>query len=310
MTAEATLYLEGDQVRFTALAALASGEVLQVPDGRAGYIANLRGFVLGDQAAAQVEGIVEVLKTADINLLAGGDAFWDTSAGTATYKIADGDFYLGRAAEDSLAAATTVKVDLNVDPPAFIDLRKNLFDNVLVGSATYTPQAAGLVNLTLIVTTEAEKSDLLSALGVPVTRKCIMEFRAALTAAAGSTDINIGLASATHASDADSIAESVFIHVDGASQNILAESDDGSTEVAATDTTVDWVAATMFEAWIDARDLTDIQIYINGVNVLPATVFKLNAATGPLKALVHAEKSSSTDTAIVRVEKLRVRTMD
>jgi predicted RecA/RadA family phage recombinase len=310
VTAEATLYLDADEVRFVAGDDLASGEVLQMPDGRAGWIANLRGVAEGDQAAAQVEGQVELQKTASINILAGGKVYWDTSAGKATFKAADGDFYVGRAVADSLAAATTVLVQLNVDPPAFIDLRTSTFDNVLVNSATYTPQAAGLVNLTLASSNEAEKTDLLSVLAVPVTRPCIMEFRAAVTAAAAATDINIGLASATHASDADSIAESVFFHIDGASLNILAESDDGTTEVAATDTTVDFAAATMFEGWIDARDLTDIQLYINGVNVLPATVFKLDAATGPLKALVHMEKTSSTDTGIVRIEMLRVRTMD
>jgi predicted RecA/RadA family phage recombinase len=310
VTAEATLYLDDGQVRFVAAAALASGEVLQLPDGRAGFVANLRGFEVGDQAAAQVKGQATLAKTASINILAGGKVFWDTSAGTATFKAADGDFYVGRAVADSLAAATEVIVELNVDPPSFIDLRQSTLDNVLVNSATYTPQAAGLVNLTLAAGNEAEKTDLMSVLAVPITRGCIMETRVAMTAAAGATDINIGLANGTHASDAESITEFCGFHMDGASLNINAQSRDGTTTVAVVDSTKDFAAATAVELWIDARDKEDIQLYVDGVNVLPASVFKLDAATGPLKALIHMEKSSSTDTGIVRVEMLRVRTMD
>jgi hypothetical protein len=61
---------------------------------------------------------------------------------------------------------------------------------------------------------------------------------------------------------------------------------------------------------MDCRDLTDIQIYINGVNVLPASVFKLDAATGPLKLLAHLEKTSSADLAEIRIAHLAIRTTD
>ena len=114
-------------------------------------------------------------------------------------------------------------------------------------------------------------------------------------------DINIGVANATHATDADSITESVFFHIDGGSLNILAESDDGTTEVAATDTTVDITAgsavANRVEFWIDMRNPADIQLYVDGVNVLPSSVFTLAAATGPVGLLAHVEKTSGTATA-------------
>ncbi len=54
--------------------------------------------------------------------------------------------------------------------------------------------------------------------------------------------------------------------------------------------------------WFDLRNPADIQVYINGVNRLPDSVFKLDAATGPLKQLVHLEKTSSTDTYELDVE--------
>ena len=79
------------------------------------------------------------------------------------------------------------------------------------------------------------------------------------------------------------------------------------TEVAATDSTVDLVAGTPFHIQIDGRTTTDIQIYINGANVLPASVFKLNAGTGPLKALFHLEKSANDTAGKVTLHKMEVR---
>jgi hypothetical protein len=303
----------GDVLGIIPVAALASGEILQLPDGRAGYLAGLQAAAIGDlNRGLQVKGRITVPKTADLNFLDGGKVFWDTSASKAHFKKDHGDFYLGRAVGDSLAAATTVVVEMNVDPPEFVDMSDagSLFLNVLVGSATYVIEAGASARLTMIATNEAEKTDLLSVLACPVARKCILEARVALTAAANATDINIGLANGTHASDFESVTEFCGIHMDGAAAHIYAQSRDGTTTVTVTDTTVDWAADTIFEVWVDCRNSSDIQIYINAVLVLTATVFKLNAATGPLKAVVHCEKSSSTDTAIVRVESLSIRTMD
>jgi hypothetical protein len=55
------------------------------------------------------------------------------------------------------------------------------------------------------------------------------------------------------------------------------------------------------------RNPADVQIYIDGVLVLGATVFNVNAATGPLFLLVHVEKTSSTDTYKLAVDWLRAR---
>jgi hypothetical protein len=64
---------------------------------------------------------------------------------------------------------------------------------------------------------------------------------------------------------------------------------------------------TPFHVQIDGRNLLDIQVYVNGVNVLPATVFKLDKATGPLKALFHFEKSANDSLCDVLLSKLEVR---
>ncbi|OWY60182.1 hypothetical protein B7486_70550, partial [cyanobacterium TDX16] len=125
-------------------------------------------------------------------------------------------------------------------------------------------------------------------------------------------DLSIGVANATHASDADSITESAFFHFDlGADLNIDAESDDGTTEVNATDTTLDFVVGTPVRLKIDGRDPSNLKYYVNGVEVLAATanLGNIAVATGPLYALFHLEKSSNDSPGQVQA-RIRVRTME
>jgi hypothetical protein len=58
---------------------------------------------------------------------------------------------------------------------------------------------------------------------------------------------------------------------------------------------------------IDGRDESDIQIYINGVLVLGGTTLTLSAATGPLKALFHLEKTANDSPGVVQLDQLKVR---
>ena len=160
-------------------------------------------------------------------------------------------------------------------------------------------------------TAEAQKLDLLSLRSFPLASKWIFEAMVAVMvdADADVADLFVGVANATHASDHDTITESCGVHVDvtGSNVNIHAESDDGTTEVASTDTTKDLTLGTPFHIVIDGRNPADCQIYINGVNVLPSSVFGISAATGPLKALFHFEKSSNDSPGEVACDMLRVR---
>lgn len=289
------------------------GQVIQLPDGRAGVISGTKNLASGEAAAVQIGGHRTLAKTASLNILEGGKVYWDRSANTATPLLAltGADFYVGTCVVDSLATATTVVVDINNQPSYTIDLLRDAGTSVAVGDATigFFP---GYAKLSLLATSEAEKIDLLSDASIPVTIPFIVEGRmASFDGSTNAVDMNVGIANATHASDADTITESVFIHLnETADLKIYAESDDGTTEVAATDTTVVYVDDTYFDFVMDCRDLTDIQIYVNGVNVLPASVFKLNAATGPMKLLAHIEKTTGTATGEMRIGHLALRAMD
>ena len=293
-----------------------SGQVILLPDGRAGIVLGLANPAAGGTVAVEVEGQFTVAKTASIVILEGGEVMWDHSANSATIPLYTDskDFYLGRLINgDAASADTTLVVDLNADRnSAYITLEKSPFGILRVLTAGFPSGAmcGGGFHAAFSPTAEAQKIDLLSKQAFALDSNWICETTVNVLAAADAdvVDINIGVANATHASDADSITESCFIHLDSSgSSNILAESDDGTTEVAATDTTIDWAAGTAFHVVFDGRDPSDVQLYINGVNRLAATVFDISAATGPLRALFHFEKSANDSLCDVLLQKFEVR---
>jgi hypothetical protein len=58
---------------------------------------------------------------------------------------------------------------------------------------------------------------------------------------------------------------------------------------------------------MDMADPADIQVYVNGALMLGSTVFKLDAATGPLGLLAHLEKTSGTTTGQFVIDRACVR---
>lgn len=314
---DAILYQEGDDVLdYTAVAAVTGGQVVQLADGRAGVIpTDLDAAALG---SASTEGIYTVTKTANIVWVDGMEIWWDHSANAATYISAnDKDFYLGVAYGDATAAATTGKVMLNVRPQYLIDLQTGAFESAIVktvvGSTTvevpHIEVQGGTSSLIFGATAEAQKVDLLSKRSFAVESNWVVDgtFCIIDDGDAAAIDFNIGVANATHATDANSITERCLFHTDANVLDILAWSTDGTTTVALTDTTVNYALNTPVNFLIDGRNTADIQMYINGVLMLTAEVFKLDAATGPLKLLAHLEKTSDDETARYNIQQLRVR---
>ena len=311
--AEALFLNPGVTVDYTPTNAVAAGEVRQLPDGRAGFATN--AIAAAGKGALTVSGIVEVEKTGTMVMLKGSRVFWDASANKAhlLQVTATTDFYFGIVQETAASTATTVKVAINANPRYTISLGDG-FWSVPIPAITANPQGHMFahnegVSMVFDLAAEAEKWDALSNLGIPVGTPCLVEAEICinLNGDDAAFDLNVGLANATHATDADSITESLFIHIDGTGLEINAESEDGTTTVAATDTTVAAVVGTPFLAQWDLTNDADIQLYINGVNVLPATVFRLDNATGPLKLLAHMEKTANNSPGNVTVRRLGVR---
>ncbi len=320
--ADATRIRDANDNRLTADAAIAAGEVWQLRNGRAAVYASLEAAASGDRANFQDSGQYTVTKTATQVWTDGAPIYWDHSANAATVippmGAADKDFFIGCAVGDAASADVTGAVNLNVLPVYEIDLSRDAFAAIVVktvvGSTTvevpHVEPRGGGAGFVLGATAEAQKVDLLSERSFALASNWIVEGEVnVITNGTGAAiDFNIGVANATHATDADAITNHVFLHTDGAALDIFAQSKDGTTTVTATDTTANFVAGTPFSFVIDGRDPADVQIYIDGVLQLTATVFNVAAAAGPLKLLAHVEKTSDAATGFYVVNKLRVRT--
>ncbi len=306
------VYVRGEHDNRVVLAAAASsGEVRQLADGRAGVLQGLNAATSGETRTYKTNGIHTLTKVSGVVLLDGGRAYWDHSANAVTFeKVNDRDFYVGRVVGDAASTDTEVAVNLNIDPKYDIDLIDGEGGALSVATGTAAAGGFGLpirygksIGLSLTATSEAQCVDVFSVDRVALTSNPIAEFvvRLGANGSTSAVDFNIGLANATNTTDADTIAESVFFHIDGGALDLFAESDDGTTEVAATDTTVNVTAGSAvsdrFECWIDARDPASVKLYVNGVRVLSATTFNISAATGPLGILAHLEKTTGTATA-------------
>lgn len=312
--AEATFEMRADVIReVTPAAGYTSGEVIQLADGRAGFVTSQKALVENDAAGFQTTGIAKLAKTASVVCIKGSPAYWDRSAGTCTplLALAGGDFFIGTFADDAASSDTTCLVNLNQQPSYQIDLLKDVSTTVIVGTTPTVTMQPGHARLLLTSTNEAQKADMLSDKSWLTTQPFILEGRIkVVTNGDSNVDINVGVADDTHASDCDSIVTSCFFHIDGDALHIKAESDNVTAEVTATDTTVDYAEGTAFDFVMDARTPSDIQLYINGVNVLPSSVFTIAGATGPIKLLVHLEKSTGSEVPQVNVEKFAVRFTD
>lgn len=316
-TPEAAFYQDGCTLDHTPDADRVTAEVIQMPDGRAGVVCH--DVLSGVKGAARTSGVFLVQKTTSMVVLDGGRVFWDHSANKAHFKsVSDRDFYLGVAVGDAASADTTLYVNLNVLPAYKLDLARDPYINVPVGTQAAGGYAApyregGGIRFNLTATNEAQKADALSVERLAPGSNPIVEmaFRMPNGGSGSASDFSIGLANATHATDADSITDSIFVHMDGGSTTIYAECDDGTNETAATTTATTFTAGTALstrvEVWIDCRDLSSLKFYVDGVRVASGTTFSVAAMTNAVGLLAHVEKTSGTETADMTIDWLRAR---
>lgn len=305
--AEANFHKCGKTYNYTADAAITGGEVRQAADGRAG-VAPI-DVASGAKGDLQYEGVYTVAKTTTMVFLDGMPVYWDHSANKAHYKkVNDRDFYLGVAVGDAASAATTMEVNLNVQPVWDIDINRDAYLSVptgtqVVGAFGHVKPFGGSRSLALTATSEAQCIDILSVDRFDKNANAIVQciFRLGTNGSTSDVDLNFGIANGTSTTDADATTEHVLFHIDGGSLVINAQSKDGTTTNAAATTGVSATAGSAVsdrvELWIDCRDTADVKLYVNSARVISGTAFKIDAATGPFGLLAHLEKVSGTATA-------------
>lgn len=309
-------------VRIQAEGTVAPYDVRQMPDGSAGVYDGTATITAGSYLYYSTTGTFNVVKNTSVALLKGGKVYWDHSAGEATFrKLDDQDFYIGRVHEDAAAADSIVVVELNVDPPYDLDLARDPFVTAIVGTQALGGLAlnrrGGAHDVVISSTNEAQKVDALGIDGFAAAgANAIVEFAFCVPSDGAGTavDVSVGIASATHATDADSIAQHLLMHLDANNTAIRFQSKDGTTTVTSTDSTKTYTegqtSAVRKEVWFDLRDPSDVQVYVDGVNVLAATVFDVSAAASTWRLLMHVEKTASTDTYEFQLDWLRARFAD
>lgn len=100
---------------------LTSGEIVQAPSGRAGYVVGLKGVDAGQPATIQTSGRITVPALSTLTGSPSGgtpvDIDWDDD-NSRICADGDGDFHLGILATDKTNGQTTAEVILNEYAPA------------------------------------------------------------------------------------------------------------------------------------------------------------------------------------------------
>jgi hypothetical protein len=210
--------------------------MIQDYDGKAGLVAGLNAVAIGDTFTLQKEGVVELPRRRA------------SSANKAHYKaVNDRDFYVGVAGRRCRVGATTVVVDLNLEPAYLLDVARRLplghRRTPACLSARYPVEprrgAGQLEHHARPTKRRRSMRSSRTASPSPPTRSSSSPSACSPTAAAGAQDFTIGAANGTHATDFETVAEFVAVHLDGNDTKIYLESDDGTTDVAPTDSTHD-----------------------------------------------------------------------
>ena len=303
--AEATLYKEAlNVVDYTPSTAKTAGEVIQLPDGRAGVVVST--LAASAKGAAYTAGIFTVAKTTSMVVLNGQKLYWDKTNSKAKYT---GDFYIGVAMADGAAADTTIKVALNVEQEPVIALNKGTW-SVVESTAAVTNLMGNGNKLAVTTAGSAQHAWLYSDKVIDIDEKPILEGWVGVFDNGDATvlDMDWGLADDAGTTDFDALSEFIAFHLDGNDLDLDAHSDDGTTDIAPVDTEQDLTEDTYYFFQIDLRDKTAPLLYVNGV-LCTSTGIVMSAYTGALRAVLAIEKSGTDDTpGEIRVRELNVRT--
>jgi hypothetical protein len=123
-------------------------------------------------------------------------------------------------------------------------------------------------------------------------KKPVFEARVSITGTPHADDIIIiGLVDERH-DTVDTISHAAIFRMEGANQNILVETDDGTNTLDDQDTGSDWVSTTYYKFKIDMSDLSNVLFFIDDVNVTPTTMSLADMGSTLLLPIVEVQCSS------------------
>lgn len=109
---EAIFRQNAGQQDYTPGSAVSAGEIVELPDGRAGVVKT--DLAASAKGAVYTTGILDVLAATGTLFTAGDPVYWDISASLAVDAPgAEGDLYIGTAVAAKTSGQLVVRVDLN-----------------------------------------------------------------------------------------------------------------------------------------------------------------------------------------------------
>lgn len=174
----------------------------------------------------------------------------------------------------------------------------------------YSAAADGRFVLTHSADSEAQsmRVDWGDSTQINLSKKPVFEARLAVNFAGAnfSADqrIVIGLASAYNAT-LDSIATNAWFRIEGANLNILAETDDGTTDDDDNDTGIDIVDNTMTVFEIDCSDLSAVRFSVDGVHAAVLDMSDVTANT-LVQPIIAIQRDAGTEQEVVTIDYVRV----
>lgn len=285
-----------------------AGDFTTLHSGLPGYVIDGVDVSLQDLGAAQINTIAKVAKTASIVFVAGQRVYMDRATGLATYDYRGND-YLGLAVagpknDPTYPQTSSAIVAQGASGFVYVKLGATRHDIIELGKTPFTELESlglGVVATTDGVTFDAEfdavaeaaYAGMLSDDAIDVDDGPIFEGWVASKEVGDNAalDRDWGFISAAPTTDVEAIAAFIAFHMDN-DLNIDAHSDDGTTDIAVTDTTVDAVDDTYAFYQICLVDKAAPIMLINGVQITAPTTLTLTAFTGDLFVFFHMEKTN------------------
>lgn len=175
-----------------------------------------------------------------------------------------------------------------------------------------TQDSSGAAKLTFDAVAEVAQASLETPIALSVTKGMSLTVIGRLSDIGDNAalDSDIGFANVVDATtranmDDGTLTRHARFHLDGASANINAESDDNVADVAAVDTTIDNDTAADKRLDILVRPSGAVEFWIDGVRMLSSTAFTVGSAAGVFAAVINLEKTADDTTAAALIKYAR-----
>lgn len=286
---------------------LPEGTVLELPDGRVGVTVD--EYRTGDTIYAYMAGRYRSAKLPEDTFHRGSMCYWSPADLKARSFLEQGTFPVGSVYSDSIVGAETVDYWLNEIPRTEASLRAGLWGEI-DNDGIMMARPGGSVLFGTTGANRLETAAIYSFRSVQVFPKGMYVDFIGLIETLGASDIvfNVGITDELNVNGWDLSTYRASCRFAAPSLEMFCQSNDIMNNVSPQPTGFIATPGQAFFVWIDARNLADVQFFVNGSRVLGDTPFSLaGAASHLLRPAAMLSKPRSQETSRVIVSELSAR---